>query len=138
MRVAPIFTLFPFTTIFWSGVKIFFGSKNFFWVQQIEKFFFRSKNFFWVEKFFLGRKIFFGSKKSKNFFLGRKIFFGSKNFFWVEKFFLGPKNWKIFLWVEQFFLGRKIERKRTRLNSSHKPISYAVFCSNKKNTHITL
>ena len=29
-------------------------------------------------------------------------------------------------------LGVKIDRKSTRLNSSHKPISYAVFCLKKK------
>src|SRR5258708_15928267 len=30
---------------------------------------------------------------------------------------------------------RKIDRKSTRLNSSHQIISYAVFCLKKKNTH---
>src|SRR3712207_8968549 len=29
------------------------------------------------------------------------------------------------------------DRKSTRLNSSHANISYAVFCLNKKNTHLT-
>src|SRR3712207_7683207 len=32
--------------------------------------------------------------------------------------------------------GRRIDRKSTRLNSSHANISYAVFCLKKKNTHI--
>src|SRR5690348_17873544 len=31
----------------------------------------------------------------------------------------------------------KIDRKSTRLNSSHPSISYAVFCLKKKNTHKT-
>ena len=30
------------------------------------------------------------------------------------------------------YIGLKIDRKSTRLNSSHKPISYAVFCLKKK------
>src|SRR5258708_31455137 len=32
-------------------------------------------------------------------------------------------------------VGREIDRKSTRLNSSHQIISYAVFCLNKKNNH---
>src|SRR5258708_8685761 len=31
---------------------------------------------------------------------------------------------------------RQIDRKSTRLNSSHQIISYAVFCLTKKNTHM--
>src|SRR3712207_8067542 len=31
-------------------------------------------------------------------------------------------------------LGRRVDRKSTRLNSSHANISYAVFCLKKKNT----
>src|SRR2546430_8705180 len=31
--------------------------------------------------------------------------------------------------------GRRIDRKSTRLNSSHSPISYAVFCLKKKKAH---
>src|SRR2546430_8351735 len=34
-------------------------------------------------------------------------------------------------------LGLQIDRKSTRLNSSHSQISYAVFCLKKKKTHIT-
>src|SRR5437879_11522802 len=33
-------------------------------------------------------------------------------------------------------LGETIDRKSTRLNSSHRCISYAVFCLKKKKTHI--
>src|SRR2546430_9299677 len=32
---------------------------------------------------------------------------------------------------------RALDRKSTRLNSSHRQISYAVFCLKKKNQHIT-
>ena len=35
-------------------------------------------------------------------------------------------------------LSRNTDRKSTRLNSSHKPISYAVFCWKKKKRHETL
>src|SRR5437879_10117910 len=34
-------------------------------------------------------------------------------------------------------LNRSLDRKSTRLNSSHRCISYAVFCLKKKNTRIT-
>src|SRR5699024_11512528 len=34
--------------------------------------------------------------------------------------------------------GRDVDRKSTRLNSSHVSISYAVFCLKKKNKHIRL
>src|SRR2546430_13367981 len=37
-----------------------------------------------------------------------------------------------------FLLRRRIDRKSTRLNSSHSQISYAVFCLKKKNTPPTL
>src|SRR3712207_8142097 len=35
------------------------------------------------------------------------------------------------------FLGQDLDRKSTRLNSSHANISYAVFCLKKKKTHRT-
>ena len=35
-------------------------------------------------------------------------------------------------WIDFNFFGNQ-DRKSTRLNSSHKPISYAVFCLKKKN-----
>src|SRR2546430_9460085 len=35
-------------------------------------------------------------------------------------------------------LGRKVDRKSTRLNSSHSQISYAVFCLKKKNNDANL
>src|SRR5205807_5756209 len=41
----------------------------------------------------------------------------------------------LFLWS---FLATSLDRKSTRLNSSHLVISYAVFCLKKKNNHITL
>src|SRR3712207_8247333 len=34
-------------------------------------------------------------------------------------------------------LARDLDRKSTRLNSSHANISYAVFCLKKKNNHVT-
>ena len=34
-------------------------------------------------------------------------------------------------------VGLEVDRKSTRLNSSHKPISYAVFCLKKKKTYKT-
>src|SRR2546427_7221769 len=34
--------------------------------------------------------------------------------------------------------GRLVDRKSTRLNSSHSQISYAVFCLKKKNKNLTL
>ena len=33
---------------------------------------------------------------------------------------------------------KRVDRKSTRLNSSHKPISYAVFCLKKKKKHYTI
>src|SRR3712207_7975066 len=33
------------------------------------------------------------------------------------------------------FVGQEVDRKSTRLNSSHANISYAVFCLKKKNNH---
>src|SRR2546430_4224713 len=36
---------------------------------------------------------------------------------------------------ELYQLGQDLDRKSTRLNSSHSQISYAVFCLKKKNTH---
>src|SRR3712207_6966912 len=41
--------------------------------------------------------------------------------------------------IEEFgvhIIGQTVDRKSTRLNSSHANISYAVFCLKKKNTHI--
>src|SRR3712207_7468752 len=38
----------------------------------------------------------------------------------------------LFIWVVR--VGRRLDRKSTRLNSSHANISYAVFCLKKKNT----
>ena len=62
----------------------------------------------------------------------------------LKKFFSNDKNLKIvsklidLLNVEDYkLLNKKTpirDRKSTRLNSSHKPISYAVFCLKKKNT----
>ena len=51
---------------------------------------------------------------------------------WLRSAFMGqakvePKEWLDPLQV--------IDRKSTRLNSSHKPISYAVFCLKKKKKH---
>src|SRR2546430_10894518 len=40
-------------------------------------------------------------------------------------------------WVERLSnLQRSLDRKSTRLNSSHSQISYAVFCLKKKNNHV--
>src|SRR2546430_7363939 len=44
----------------------------------------------------------------------------------LEPFGVRPKQ----LWMN----GQKVDRKSTRLNSSHSQISYAVFCLKKKNT----
>src|SRR5256885_2870118 len=44
-------------------------------------------------------------------------------------------------WLEQFlhrFTGTVVDRKSTRLNSSHLVISYAVFCLKKKKNNIML
>src|SRR2546430_11330067 len=38
----------------------------------------------------------------------------------------------------ELVLGRHLDRKSTRLNSSHSQISYAVFCLKKKNTQLGL
>src|SRR5207248_4864907 len=44
----------------------------------------------------------------------------------------------VFRWFNRFLKGEdpliEIDRKSTRLNSSHRTISYAVFCLKKKNT----
>src|SRR3712207_8894061 len=39
--------------------------------------------------------------------------------------------------TQQFVLGSHVDRKSTRLNSSHANISYAVFCLKKKKKHLT-
>ena len=39
---------------------------------------------------------------------------------------------KLFRNIKKFFDSNELDRKSTRLNSSHKPISYAVFCLKKK------
>src|SRR5258708_27437521 len=38
-------------------------------------------------------------------------------------------------WLVQVRTGQALDRKSTRLNSSHQIISYAVFCLKKKNRH---
>src|SRR5690606_40176135 len=48
--------------------------------------------------------------------------------FLIYYIYYGLKLNKIFLWISI------IDRKSTRLNSSHVKISYAVFCLKKKNT----
>src|SRR5258708_16134945 len=47
----------------------------------------------------------------------------------------GGKNARGFLFVAHGKRKIKIDRKSTRLNSSHQIISYAVFCLKKKTTH---
>src|SRR5688500_19589673 len=49
--------------------------------------------------------------------------------------------WRQLLQIGEMFLGegaRLVDRKSTRLNSSHLVISYAVFCLKKKNNNIPL
>src|SRR5690349_22870793 len=41
---------------------------------------------------------------------------------------------RVLIFLEQRAQGSQIDRKSTRLNSSHVEISYAVFCLKKKNT----
>ena len=45
---------------------------------------------------------------------------------------IGLGNYGHVLAEELSALGHEVDRKSTRLNSSHIPISYAVFCLNKK------
>src|SRR5690348_607866 len=46
-------------------------------------------------------------------------------------YFSAPNN----VWAVDALTGREIDRKSTRLNSSHPSISYAVFCLKKKKQH---
>src|SRR2546430_3163594 len=50
---------------------------------------------------------------------------------WVRRSFPGH-FWDLFSCVEKF---QVLDRKSTRLNSSHSQISYAVFCLKKKKTY---
>src|SRR5690625_1858760 len=68
-------------------------------------------------------------------------FFGTR--FYLRRFYSVIKLILIFIselfqsgfLVMKHILSRDIDRKSTRLNSSHVAISYAVFCLKKKNTH---
>src|SRR5207248_11076289 len=40
----------------------------------------------------------------------------------------GPGDWTWLLWYIEHFAFAGLDRKSTRLNSSHRTISYAVFC----------
>src|SRR5690606_40951640 len=61
--------------------------------------------------------------------------------FWSK----GTRHQKTMMWIVigltvvlmAAFLPRHLDRKSTRLNSSHVKISYAVFCLKKKKTHDT-
>src|SRR2546430_7463467 len=56
---------------------------------------------------------------------------------WLEKYLQHFKGSVVIVSHDKFFLNRmvtKIDRKSTRLNSSHSQISYAVFCLKKKKT----
>src|SRR5256885_11982700 len=49
-----------------------------------------------------------------------------------------PDGWRMMQWINDEIEARspaKVDRKSTRLNSSHLVISYAVFCLKKKKTH---
>src|SRR3712207_8234995 len=58
----------------------------------------------------------------------------SKNLFLSKEQTLKRKvnEWLIALQIERYYTKNQIDRKSTRLNSSHANISYAVFCLKKK------
>src|SRR5437773_4652862 len=67
----------------------------------------------------------------------RKLFYnladaGLLQTFWETVPLLDGRNWRIFYWSLNDRDIDRIDRKSTRLNSSHITISYAVFCLKKK------
>src|SRR3712207_6852834 len=49
---------------------------------------------------------------------------------------LKPLNFGLWTWGVELICASKLDRKSTRLNSSHANISYAVFCLKKKTTEL--
>src|SRR2546422_6311863 len=60
---------------------------------------------------------------------------GGAVFLWVLAAGGAPRAWQDWHGNLMFWAGVAQDRKRTRLNSSHRYISYAVFCLEKKKHH---
>src|SRR2546427_5560871 len=54
--------------------------------------------------------------------------------YYRSRFGFAPDDFPNARWISERTLSLPLDRKSTRLNSSHSQISYAVFCLKKKNT----